>query len=127
MAVSKFVLAVILASATLAVVIANTVGNIALILKAGPTPVLSIVAMILAAATVIISWRMKSHLLAGLLAVSGIIFMIPALSAMGYSFQTIIFPGPILGIIFGLVILGFGLEKAIRTSRAARGEPQLSI
>ncbi|MBD0299466.1 MAG: hypothetical protein ICV82_04175, partial [Nitrososphaera sp.] len=105
----KFVLGVGLAAATLVLCFVNAVGNVALITKVGPTPVLSLVAIVLASAAFIVSWKIRSYLVAGLLAASGIIFMVPALNAMGYSFEVIIFPGPILGIIFGLAILGLGM------------------
>lgn len=98
---SKYVLAVGLAVATIALVLINAVGNVALVTKVGPTPVLSIVAMVVAAAAFVVSWKQRSYLVAGILAASGIIFMVPALNAMGYSLQAIVFPGPILGVIFG--------------------------
>ena len=114
---SKFVLSVWLAVATLALVSINAVGNVAIVLKVGPTPVLSLSAIVLATAAFVVSWKQRSYLVAGLLAASGIIFMVPALNAMGYSLETIIFPGPILGVIFGLVIFGLGVAKAIGSSR----------
>jgi len=114
---AKRALGIGLAVATLAVCIVNATGNVALITKVGPTPVLSLAAMALAAATFAVSWRQKSYLVAGLLAASGIIFMIPALSAMGYSMSVIVFPGPILGVIFGLVIFGLGLAMGMRSAR----------
>jgi len=117
---SKYVLAVGLAVATLALVLINAVGNVALVTKVGPTPVLSIVAMAVAAAAFVVSWRQRSYLVAGILAASGLIFMVPALSAMGYSLQFIVFPGPILGVIFGLVIFGLGLAMGIRVARRHR-------
>jgi hypothetical protein len=54
---------------------------------------------------------------AGLLSASGIIFMISAIVATGF-FAAIVFPGPILGVIIGLGILGLGVAKGIRTARA---------
>jgi len=114
---AKRALGIGLAVATLAVCIVNATGNVALITKVGPTPVLSLAAMALAAATFAVSWRQKSYLVAGLLAASGIIFMIPALSAMGYSMSVIVFPGPILGVIFGLVIFGLGMAMGMRSAR----------
>jgi hypothetical protein len=106
-----------LAAATLVLCIVNATGNVALVTKVGPTPVLSLAAMALAAAAFAVSWRQKSYLVAGLLAASGIIFMVPALSAMGYSLSVIVFPGPILGVIFGLVIFGLGVAMGIRSAR----------
>lgn len=114
---AKRALGIGLAVATLAVCIVNATGNVALITKVGPTPVLSLAAMALAAATFAVSWRQKSYLVAGLLAASGIIFMIPALSAMGYSLSVIVFPGPIIGVIFGLVIFGLGMAMGMRSAR----------
>ena len=120
MASTRFVLGLGLAVATLAVVIVNSLGNVALIFKTGPTPVLSIVAMVLSAAAFVISWNQRSYLISGLLAISGIIFMVPALSAMGYSFNSIVFPGPIIGVIFGLIMFGFGIAMAMKTARAVK-------
>ena len=104
----KFVLGVGLAAATLVLCFINAVGT---------TPVLSLVAIVLASAAFIVSWKIRSYLVAGLLAASGIIFMVPALNAMGYSFEVIVFPGPILGIIFGLAIFGLGITIGIRSAR----------
>ena len=114
----KRILGVGLAAATLALCIVNATGNVALVTKVGPTPVLSLAAMALSAAAFVVSWRQKSYLVAGLLAASGIIFMVPALSAMGYSLSVIVFPGPILGVIFGLVIFGLGVAMGTRSARA---------
>jgi hypothetical protein len=113
----KFVLGVGLAAATLVLCFVNAVGNVALITKVGPTPVLSLVAIVLASAAFIVSWKIRSYLVAGLLAASGIMFMVPALNAMGYSFEVIVFPGPVLGIIFGLAIFGLGITIGIRSAR----------
>jgi hypothetical protein len=54
---------------------------------------------------------------AGLLVVSVIIFMLPALIATEYLSVTVL-PGPILGVISGLGIFGLGVAKGIRTARA---------
>ena len=123
MAKSRYVLAVGLAAATLALVVINAIGNVAVVLKVGPTPVLSLAAIGLATAAFVMSWKQRSFLVAGLLVASGIIFMVPALNAMGYSFAVIVFPGPILGVIFGLVIFGLGVAKGIRTARAVTVAP----
>ena len=53
-------------------------------------------------------------------AVTGVIYMIPALVALAsINFAVIVFPGPILGVIFGLAILGLGAAKGVRTARTA--------
>jgi hypothetical protein len=124
MASPRYVLALGLAAATLAVVVINAIGNVALVFKVGPTPVLSIAAMVLATAAFIVSWKQKSLIVSGLLAASGIIFMVPALNAMGYSLEVIVFPGPILGVIFGFVIFGLGVANAIKTARAVTVAPR---
>ena len=120
----KLVIGIGLAAATLAVVLINAVGNVALVTKVGPTPVFSLAAMALSTAAFVVSWKQRSYLVAGLLAASGIIFMVPALNAMGYSLEVIVFPGPILGVIFGLVIFGLGVAKGIRTVRAVTVAPR---
>ena len=114
---TRIALGVGLAAATLGVCIVNAIGNIAIILKAGPTPVLSLAAMALAGASFAVTLYQRSLVVAGLLAASGVVFTIPALSAMGYSFATIVFPGPILGVIFGLVILGLGMAMVVRARK----------
>jgi hypothetical protein len=79
--------------------------------------------MVLAAGAFIVSWKQKSLIVSGLLVASGIIFMVPALNAMGYSLEAIVFPGPILGVIFGLVIFGLGVTKVIKTAKAVTAAP----
>lgn len=123
MASSRYVLAVGLAAATLALVVINAIGNVAVVFKVGPTPVFSLAAIGLATAAFVVSWKQRSFLVAGLLAASGVIFMMPALNAMGYSFAVIVFPGPVLGVIFGLVIFGLGVAKGIRTAKAVTVAP----
>jgi hypothetical protein len=117
----KHILAVGLAAATLALVLINVIGGVA-VLRAGLAPVLGISAIALAVAAFVVSWKQRSFLVAGLLAASGIIFMIPAVIATGY-FAVIVFPGPILGVIFGLAILGLGVAKGVRTATAATTVP----
>jgi hypothetical protein len=75
-------------------------------------------AIALSTAAFIVSRKQRSFLVAGLLAASGAILMIPGLIATGY-LSVIVFPGPILGVIFGLGIFGFGVVSGIRTTRNA--------
>jgi hypothetical protein len=70
-------------------------------------------AIVLAAAAFLVSWKQRSFVVAGLLTASGIILMILPLANMNFGI-----PGPIIGVIVGLVILGLGLVKGIRTARA---------
>jgi hypothetical protein len=109
---SKSVLAVGLAAATLAFVLTNVLGGPAYL---GDVDDISAIA--LAAAAFVISRKQRSFLVTGLLAASGIIFMVPALIATGY-LSIIVLPGPILGVISGLGIFGLGVAKGIRTARA---------
>jgi hypothetical protein len=113
---SKLVLAVGLAGAALALVLANTVSGV--VLRTGLVPELGIGAIPLAVAALVVSWNQRSFLVAGLLATSGIIGMIPGLIATGY-LAVIVFPGPIYGVIYGLGIIGLGVAKGIRSTRTA--------
>jgi hypothetical protein len=131
---SKHVLAVGLTAAALVVVLPFLQGALllvvpefaSLVVRAGPAPVLAawfgpvvpIIAVALATAAFVVSWKHKSFLVAGLLAASGIIFMVASVIATEY-FAVIMVPGPILGVIFGLWILGLGLAKGIRTAKTA--------
>ena len=80
-------------------------------------PVTAISAVGLAAAAFAVSWKQRSFAVAGLLAASGAMFMIPALIATGY-LTFIVFPGPIIGVILGLAIFSLGVAKGVRTVRA---------
>jgi O-antigen/teichoic acid export membrane protein len=113
----KLAFAVGLAAATLALVLTNVLGGPALLQSAGLAAAVVISAIALAAGAYALSSKHRSFPVAGLLALSGIILMIPAIIATGY-FTVIVFPGPILGVIFGLVILGLGVAKGIGTARA---------
>ncbi|HEX2557858.1 MAG TPA: hypothetical protein VHK86_06010 [Nitrososphaera sp.] len=114
---TKLVLAVLLAAAALALVLPNLVGGIA-VLGLGVGTALNISSIALSAAAFAVSWKQRSFLVAGLLAAAGAIYMIPSLVALtSINFAVIVFPGPILGVIFGLMILGFGLTKGIRTAK----------
>jgi hypothetical protein len=63
-------------------------------------------------AAFVVSWKQRSYLIAGLLAASGIILMILPLANMNF-----VIPGPIIGVIVGLAILGLGVAMVIRTAR----------
>jgi hypothetical protein len=67
----------------------------------------------------VISWKQRSYLVAGLLAASGVILMILPLANMNF-----VIPGPIIGFILGLVILGLGVAKGVRTARAVTVAPR---
>ena len=85
---------------------------------AGFAAVVLIVVILLAAAAFIVSWRQRSFLVAGLLAASGVILMILPLANMNFAI-----PGPIIGVVVGLGIVGLGVIKGIRTARAVMVAP----
>jgi hypothetical protein len=75
--------------------------------------------IILATAAFVVSWKQRSYLVAGLLAASGVILMILPLANMNF-----VIPGPIIGVVVGLAILGLGVAKGIRTARAVTVAPR---
>jgi hypothetical protein len=120
---SKLVIGTVLAAAALALVLPNLAGGIAVLGLATGTA-LNITAIALSAAAFAVSWRQRSYLIAGLLVAAGIIYTIPGLVALAsINFAVIIIPGPILGVIFGLAIIGLGLAKGIRTAKAMTVAP----
>jgi hypothetical protein len=76
-------------------------------------------AITFAIAAFVISWKQRSFLVAGLLTASGIILMILPLANMNF-----VIPGPIVGVVVGLAILGLGVAKGIRTARAVVVAPR---
>jgi hypothetical protein len=80
---------------------------------AGLAAVVLMGAISLATAAFVISWKQRSYLIAGLLAASGIMLMILPLANLNF-----VIPGPIIGVVVGLGILGLGVAKGIRTARA---------
>ena len=76
-------------------------------------------AITFAIAAFIISWKRRSFLVAGLLTTSGIILMILPLANLNFAI-----PGPIIGVIVALVILGLGVAKGIRMARAVTVAPR---
>ena len=119
---SKLVIGMVLAAASFAFFLTNAIGGLALLRIAGPglAPVLGIGAIVLAIAAFAVSWNQRSYLVAGLMAGSGTTFAISGLIALArINFTVIEFPGPILGVILGLPILGLGIAKGIRTARTA--------
>jgi len=98
-------------------VVINLVAGVQ-ILVAGLAAVFGISTIALAVAAFVLSLKKRSYVVAGLLAASGIMFMIPALIATGY-LAFIVVPGPILGVLFGLLIFGLGVVKGITTAMAS--------
>ena len=117
MANAKLVIAQVLAGVTFALVLTNTLATV-LVLVAGLGSVFGISAIALSVAAFVLSLKKRSYVVAGLLAASGIIYMIPAVTALG-DFSVIVVPGPILGVLFGLLIFGLGAAKGARTAMAS--------
>jgi hypothetical protein len=117
---SKLVIGLGLAATALVLFLTNAIGGPTLLRTAGPglAAVLGISAIVLATAAFAVSWKHRSFLVAGMLAAGGITFAISGLIALAnMNFAVIAFPGPILGVILGLPILGLGVVKGIRTAR----------
>ena len=117
MANAKLVIAQVLAGVTFALVLTNTLATVQ-ILVAGLGAVFGISAIALSVAAFVLSLKKRSYVVAGLLAAGGIIYMIPAVTALG-DFSVIVVPGPILGVLFGLLIFGLGAAKGARTAMAS--------
>ena len=96
----------------------NILGSPATLPAGGLAVIVVTSAIALAAAAFIVSWNHRSFLVAGLLAASGIILMILPLANMNF-----VIPGPIIGVITGLVILMLGAIKAVRTATAITVAP----
>lgn len=97
----------------------NMLGSPAGMAAAGFAAVVLMGVIPLAAAAFVVSWKQRSFVVAGLLTASGIILMIYPLANMNF-----VIPGPIIGVIVGLVILGLGVAKGIRTARAVTVVPR---
>ena len=92
----------------------NILGSPATLPAGGFAVVVVISAIVLAAAAFIVSWKQRSFVVAGLLIASGIILMILPIGKMNF-----VIPGPIIGVAVGLVILGLGIAKGIKSAKAA--------
>jgi len=93
----------------------NILGSPAGIAAGGLAAVVVYSIVLLAAATFVGSWKQRSFVVAGLLAASGIILMTLPLANMNFAF-----PGPIIGLVVGLVILGLGITKGVKRARGNR-------
>jgi hypothetical protein len=90
----------------------NMLGSPAGMAAGGLAAVVVMGAIALTAAAFALSWKQRSFVVAGVLAASGLILMILPLANMNF-----MFPGPIIGVIVGLGILGLGLAKGIVSTR----------
>jgi hypothetical protein len=124
MANSRTTLAVGLAAATLVVfVVVIAMGGA---LRAGLAPWPGIGVAVLAIAAFAVSRLRRSFVVAGLLAVSGVVGVVYALIRTEFLTATS-FPGPIFGIILGIPILGLAVAEAVGATRDRRsGRPSPS-
>lgn len=106
---AKLAIGLATAGASLVLLLANAIGGAAVVV-AGLAPVLVITGMALATAAFAVSYRQKSYAVSGLLAAAGVALFVPALMATGY-FAVVVIPGPILGVLFGLYVIGLGAAK----------------
>jgi hypothetical protein len=111
----RMALAVGLAAANLALVL----GVVAMggAERAGLAPWPGIAVVVMATAAFVLSEKQGSFFVAGLLAVSGAVGLAYGLVATEF-LATAAFPGPVFGVIIGLLVLGLGLAKGVATARA---------
>ena len=117
MVTSKTMLRVGLAAATLAVFVVDV--SMGGALKSGLAPWPGIAVFVLVVATFAVPPERRSLVVAGLLAASGIVGIVFALTKTEF-LTTASFPGPIFGIIFGVPILGLAVAEAVGATRARK-------
>lgn len=123
MANTRLVIAAALAGIALALALFGMIGN-TLIMQAGHASLAAshfaglsgshvpgLITLALSVAGFAVSWGQKSYLLAGLLIAAGTLYTIHLAPFLDHS--VIAFPGPIVGLLFGHVILALGAAKAV--------------
>jgi hypothetical protein len=119
---SKLLLAQGLAIAATIAILINTFGGLP------PTPLrllFAVTGVLLAAAAFGVSWGQKSVIISALLLISGTLVTVNAIIATR-SFSILVFPGPIIGVILGLVLLALGIAKSLSTAMKIRTEATTS-
>ena len=122
MANSKLRLAQGLAIAATIAILINTFEGLQ------PTPVrllFAVTGVLLAAAAFGVSWGQKSVLISALLLISGTLVTVNAIIATR-NFSILVFPGPLIGVILGLVLLALGIAKSLSTATKIRTEARTS-
>jgi hypothetical protein len=89
-------------------------------LTIGPSKGTTLVSLGLSVVAFVTTLKVKSHLVGVLLTISGLIIIIPPVSAI-IADGTITYPGPILGVVFFSPILALGIAKLV-TSRSRASE-----
>ena len=72
-----------------------------------------------APATLVLSGKQESFLVAGLLAASGVVGVVYGLVQTDF-LAAATFPGPVFGVIIGLPVLGLGVAKVVLDLRRQR-------
>jgi hypothetical protein len=119
---SKLQLAQGLAMAATIAILINAFGGLP------PTSVrllFAVTGVLLAAAAFGMSWGRKSVLISTLLLISGTLVTVNAMIATR-NFSILEFPGPIIGVTLGLVLLVLGIAKSLSTARKIRTEATAS-
>jgi hypothetical protein len=119
---SKLRLAQGLAIAATIAILINTFGGLP------PTPVrllFAVTGVLLAAAAFGVSWGQKSVLISALILISGTLVTVNAIIATR-NFSILVFPGPIIGVILGLILLALGIAKSLSTATKIRTEATTS-
>jgi hypothetical protein len=119
---SKLRLAQGLAIAATIAILINTFGGLP------PTPVrllFAVTGVLLASAAFGVSWGQKSVLISALLLISGTLVTVNAIIATR-NVSILVFPGPIIGVILGLVLLALGIAKSLSTATKIRTEATTS-
>jgi len=119
---SKLRLAQGLAIAATIAILINTFGGLQ------PTPVrllFAVTGVLLAAAAFGVSWGQKSVLISALILISGTLVTVNAIIATR-NVSILVFPGPIIGVILGLVLLALGIAKSLSTATKIRTEATTS-
>ena len=76
-----------------------------------------LIALALSGAAFAISWNQRSFLVTGLLVATGILYTLHLALFLG-DHSVIAFPGPVVGILVGHVIMALGVVKGIGSARA---------
>ena len=106
-------MAQVLAGSTLAIASAFFINFYDKAHHTGSVASLGQISVILGLAAFTLSLRIKSVIVVGSLVASGVIGLIPTMSSLAAA-ASIMFPGPVLGVISYSIILGLGIAKGER-------------
>jgi hypothetical protein len=126
----RLVIAVVLAGVAFALAIFGTFGDIQMTGMSGHASLAAshfaglsgshvpgLIALALSGAAFAVSWNQRSYLVAGLLVATGILYTVHLAPFLG-DHSVIAFPGPVVGLFIGHVIMALGVAKGIGSARA---------